>query len=169
MIDALGELVDFCAFFSVQLVDALGQLGQSAAKLPRRNHGRLDLSNRLTQVGKIGARHGRINRVEAHLQRLDGASQSLGFARPLGEGLGLLLDPPETRRPRRRQRPQAPLRRRNGIGTRKAGAQAQIPAQPLVWPPEAHLRQRDRARSWMAAARGRRLNSRTYSSINIRG
>ena len=36
VIDALSELVDFRACFMVQLVDALRELGQGAAELPRR-------------------------------------------------------------------------------------------------------------------------------------
>ena len=36
-IDALGELVDFRACFMVELVDALGELGQGAAELAGRN------------------------------------------------------------------------------------------------------------------------------------
>ena len=53
VIDTLGELVDLSACLMVQLVDALGELGQSAADLPCRNGSQLDFPGGLP-VGEAG-------------------------------------------------------------------------------------------------------------------
>jgi len=76
--------------FMVQFVDALGELGESAAHLPCRNRRRLDFPDRLTQVAQTGVRHRGVDRIEAHLKRFDSVSERLGFGRPLGQRPGLL-------------------------------------------------------------------------------